>query len=74
MSPVPARVVRKIPNDGPVTDISKTDIACNQGGNLGTNQMLDVNAGSDITFQWTNVRPSTPFSRLPFDSLHGITQ
>jgi hypothetical protein len=54
MSPVPARVVRKIPNDGPVTDISKTDIACNQGGNLGTNQMLDVNAGSDITFQWTN--------------------
>jgi len=51
--PVPTRVVRKIPNDGPVTDITSTDIACNQGGNVGTNKTFDVNAGSDMTFQWT---------------------
>lgn len=52
MNPVPTRVVRKIPNDGPVMDISNTDIACNQGGNVGTDLTLDVNAGSDMTFQW----------------------
>jgi len=54
MSPVPVRVVRKIPSDGPVTDISSTDIACNQGGNDGTTKVMDVNAGSDMTFKWTN--------------------
>lgn len=58
--PVPTRVVRKIPNDGPVTDITSTDIACNKGGNVGTNKTFDVNAGSDMTFQWTAVRPSAP--------------
>ena len=45
MNPVPARVIRKIPNNGPVTDISKTDIACNQGGNVGANKTLDVYSG-----------------------------
>ena len=59
-NPVPVRVVRKIPNDGPVMDISSTDIACNQGGNVGTNKTFDVNAGSDMTFQWTSVCPPWP--------------
>jgi len=54
MQPVPTRAIRRIPNDGPVTDISNTDIACNQGGNVGTNKTFDVNAGSDMIFQWTN--------------------
>ena len=66
MSPIPIRVVRKILDDGPVIDVSKTDIACNQDGNVGTNKTLDVNAGSDMTFQWTDVRPN-PFPWLPFD-------
>ena len=60
MSPVPTRVIRKIPNDGPVLDITNTDITCNQGGNVGTNDTFVVNAGSDMTYQWTNVRPSFP--------------
>jgi len=60
MSPVPARVVRKIPSDGPVMDITSSSIACNQGGEGGTDKVFDVNAGSDMTFEWTNVRPSAP--------------
>lgn len=54
MNPVPTRVVRKIPSDGPVLDITSTDITCNQGGNVGTSKTFDVNAGSDMTFQWTD--------------------
>jgi len=53
-SPVPTRVIRKIPDNGPVMDVSSTDIACNQGGNVGTNETFIVNAGSDMTFQWTD--------------------
>jgi hypothetical protein len=39
-------------------DITSPDIACNKGGNVGTNASVDINAGSDMTLQWTNVRPS----------------
>ena len=42
-------------------DISSTDIACNQGGNVGTNDTFVINAGSDMTFQWTDVRPLFPY-------------
>jgi hypothetical protein len=69
LSPVPTRVIRKIPNDGPVLSISSTDIACNQGGNVGTNDTFDVNAGSDMTFKWTNVRFSVAICRSPSDLL-----
>lgn len=54
MSPPPVRAVRKIPNDGPVTDASNPDIACGQGGETGTTRVMDINAGSDIQFHWTN--------------------
>ena len=67
LNPVPVRVVRDIPSDGPVMDITSSDIACNQGGNNGTAKVFDVNAGSDMTFKWTNVRPPPPILRLPFD-------
>lgn len=67
MSPVPVRVVRKIPSDGPVEDASSPDIACNQGGETGTSKVFDVNAGSDMTFQWTAVRP------LPLYSTYRLT-
>lgn len=63
LSPVPVRVVRKIPSDGPVMDITSPDIACNKGGEDGTSDVFDVNAGSDMTFKWTNVRPYAP---IPF--------
>lgn len=68
-SPVPTRVVRKIPNDGPVTDASNPDIACNKGGETGTNKTMTINAGSDVTFQWTNVRTSAPMHYPWFDLL-----
>ena len=58
-----------IPNDGPVSDASNFSIACNVGGEDGTEKVFDVKAGSDITIQWTNVRPSAPALRLPFDLL-----
>ena len=67
MQPVPTRVIRKIPDDGPVMDISSTDIACNQGGNVGTNKTFDVSAGSDMTFQWTDVRLLTVSHKLLFN-------
>ncbi|KAI0318277.1 glycosyl hydrolase family 61-domain-containing protein [Amylostereum chailletii] len=50
--PVPARVVRTIPDDGPVKP-SGPDIACNIGGETGTNMTADVDAGSEVTFQWS---------------------
>ena len=68
-TPVPVRVIRKVPNDGPVMDNSNPDIACNQGGEDGTNRVFDVNAGSDMTFKWNTVRPSAPTLRVPFDLL-----
>ena len=67
--PVPTRIGRKIPNDGPVMDPSSPDIACNVGGEDGTDGVFDVNAGSDITFQWNTVRPSAPTLRPPLDLL-----
>ncbi|KAA1474275.1 hypothetical protein DENSPDRAFT_803824 [Dentipellis sp. KUC8613] len=51
-SPPPARVIRKIPSDGPVADVSASDIACNTGGQSGTSQIANANAGSQVTFQW----------------------
>ncbi|TFY73556.1 hypothetical protein EWM64_g10456 [Hericium alpestre] len=51
-SPVPARVVREIPSDGPVADVSAPDIACNKGGEAGTPLVANVTAGSQVTFQW----------------------
>ncbi|KAI0063685.1 hypothetical protein BV25DRAFT_405449 [Artomyces pyxidatus] len=50
--PVPSRVVRKIPSDGPVADVSGPDIACNTGGETGTSVLADTPAGSGVTFQW----------------------
>jgi len=47
--PVPSRIVRQIPDNGPVINITSPDLACNRGGENGT----DVNAGSEITFLWT---------------------
>ncbi|KAI0358477.1 hypothetical protein OH77DRAFT_1397441 [Trametes cingulata] len=53
-SPVPSRIERKIPSDAPITDASSPDIACNQGGESGVKAYGTVEAGSSITFGWTN--------------------
>ncbi|KAI0374010.1 hypothetical protein BV20DRAFT_936307 [Pilatotrama ljubarskyi] len=53
-SPVPSRIERKIPSDAPITDATSPDIACNQGGESGVKAYGTVEAGSPITFEWTN--------------------
>ena len=68
-TPVPNLVGRKVPNDGPVTDPSSPDIACNVGGEDGTGKLFEVEAGSNVTVQMNTVRPSAPTLRLPFDLL-----
>ncbi|KAJ3480341.1 hypothetical protein NLI96_g8421 [Meripilus lineatus] len=51
-SPVPERVIRKIPNDGPILDIHDPNLACNVGGNKGTKVIAKAAAGSKVTFKW----------------------
>ena len=40
----------------PVLDASIADIACNKGGESGAGAVATAAAGSQVTFQWTNVR------------------
>ncbi|KAI0630388.1 glycosyl hydrolase family 61-domain-containing protein [Trametes polyzona] len=51
-SPVPNRIERKIPDDGPVLDVTSPDIACNKGGESGVSAYATAAAGSKITFNW----------------------
>ncbi|CUA78440.1 Endoglucanase-7 [Rhizoctonia solani] len=59
MNPVPARVIRKIPGNGPVEDLSLIDIQCNgysAGGQVGSAPaalLANAAAGSKVTFTWT---------------------
>ncbi|KAJ8454291.1 hypothetical protein ONZ45_g8731 [Pleurotus djamor] len=50
-SPTPDRVIRKVQSDGPVP-ANQIDIACGTGGQAGTKLVADVDAGSDVQFQW----------------------
>ncbi|KJA20756.1 lytic polysaccharide monooxygenase [Hypholoma sublateritium FD-334 SS-4] len=50
-SPVPSRIIRKIPNDGYIS-IPDPDIACHHGGNNGTTAIATAPAGSQVVFQW----------------------
>ncbi|KAI0823671.1 glycosyl hydrolase family 61-domain-containing protein [Trametes gibbosa] len=54
LSPLPSRIERKIPDDGPVLDVTSPDIACNKGGETGAKAVAPVTAGSKITFDWQN--------------------
>ncbi|KAI0699254.1 glycosyl hydrolase family 61-domain-containing protein [Cytidiella melzeri] len=49
-SPIPSRVTRVVPNDGPVIDLSDASLACNVGGNKGAALVVDAAAGSQVTF------------------------
>lgn len=48
--PVPSRIVRKLPGDGPILDISSKDLACNEGGESDSKIFANITAGSDIKF------------------------
>ncbi|RPD59815.1 hypothetical protein L227DRAFT_575814 [Lentinus tigrinus ALCF2SS1-6] len=53
-SPVPKRIVRKLPDDGPVLDETSSDLACNKGGESGAGAVATAAAGSEVVFHWTN--------------------
>ncbi|KAH9858689.1 glycosyl hydrolase family 61-domain-containing protein [Lenzites betulinus] len=52
LSPIPSRIERNIPDDGPVLDVTSPDLACNKGGETGAKSVAPVTAGSQITFDW----------------------
>ncbi|CCA73151.1 related to cel1 protein precursor [Serendipita indica DSM 11827] len=59
MNPAPARIIRKIPGNGPVTDLSLIDVQCNgwsEGGVVGSSPaplVATAAPGSTVTFNWT---------------------
>ncbi|KAF8149118.1 glycoside hydrolase family 61 protein [Crassisporium funariophilum] len=58
-NPVPQRIVRKVPGNGPVTDLSLIDVQCNgysEGGVVGSAPAAiyaTVAAGSSLALNWT---------------------
>ncbi|KDQ53476.1 glycoside hydrolase family 61 protein [Jaapia argillacea MUCL 33604] len=52
-SPLPQRIVRKIPSDGPIEDAKSANISCNAGGETGTPVVAEVAAGTTVTFDWS---------------------
>ena len=55
--PRPARIVRQVPNDSPITDPFSPDLACNVGGENPAGITGDIAAGQSVTFTW-NTWPS----------------
>ncbi|KAJ3489704.1 hypothetical protein NLI96_g1922 [Meripilus lineatus] len=59
MNPQPQRIIRKIPGNGPITDVKSIDMQCNgntAGGSPGTSPaplVAKVAAGSDVKLTWT---------------------
>jgi hypothetical protein len=53
-NPIPARVIRNIPGDGPIDSLTSPDLVCNKGGTKGASLVADAPAGSKVTFRWTN--------------------
>ncbi|CAL1707592.1 unnamed protein product [Somion occarium] len=49
-----SRIVRPIPNDGPVTNVGDASLACNVGGEKPAKLVADAAAGSKVTFNWQN--------------------
>ncbi|KIM22087.1 glycoside hydrolase family 61 protein [Serendipita vermifera MAFF 305830] len=58
-SPPPSRIIRKLPGNGPVTDLSLIDVQCNgwsEGGVIGSAPaplVASAAPGSTVTFNWT---------------------
>ncbi|KAK7687070.1 hypothetical protein QCA50_009570 [Cerrena zonata] len=53
-SPAVQRIVRKVTDDGPVTDIHDASLACNVAGDKPAALVADAPAGSKVTFNWQN--------------------
>ncbi|TFK47442.1 beta-1,4-endoglucanase [Heliocybe sulcata] len=56
MNPVPQRIERPIPGNGPITDLTSLDVQCNGSGGSGSSPaalVASVPAGGKIAFHWT---------------------
>ncbi|KAF8906342.1 glycosyl hydrolase family 61-domain-containing protein [Mucidula mucida] len=51
-SPVPDRIMRSIPGNGPIEDVTSSDIQCNAGTSPAA-LVASAAAGSQIAFNWT---------------------
>jgi len=54
-SPVPLRIVRKVPDDGPILDPFSANLACNKGGEEPAGTTADIRAGQAVQFIWNRV-------------------
>jgi hypothetical protein len=54
-----SKVLSRLHDGSLVTDISSQDLACNTGGETGTQVLANVTAGSSVTFLWENVSLAT---------------
>lgn len=52
MSPVPDRIMRKIPGNGPVEDVTLSDIQCNTDSEPAA-LYATIEAGTDLSLNWT---------------------
>ncbi|KAF9028681.1 hypothetical protein BDZ89DRAFT_1091986 [Hymenopellis radicata] len=52
MNPVPDRIMRSIPGNGPIEDVTSSDIQCNAGTSPAA-LVASAAAGSQIAFNWT---------------------
>ncbi|CAE6341075.1 unnamed protein product [Rhizoctonia solani] len=50
--PTPQRIVRKIPGNGPVQDVTSIDIQCNSGA-VPAPKIAQVMAGTNVALNWT---------------------
>ncbi|KAI0092942.1 glycosyl hydrolase family 61-domain-containing protein [Irpex rosettiformis] len=62
--PIPARVTRKVPDDGPVINLKDASVVCNVGGDKGAGLVAKATAGSQISFT---------MNRWPDDHLGPVT-
>ncbi|PBK71168.1 hypothetical protein ARMSODRAFT_987678 [Armillaria solidipes] len=53
MNPVPDRIERVIPGNGPIEDVTSEDIRCNTGGTAPAALYATAEAGSDVEMHWT---------------------
>ncbi|CAE6458224.1 unnamed protein product [Rhizoctonia solani] len=51
-TPAPQRIVRKIPGNGPVQDVTSIDIQCNSGA-VPAPKIAQVAAGTNVALNWT---------------------
>jgi hypothetical protein len=52
VTPIPARITRKFPDDGPVTDYTSKDMLCNKNAPTTAGLTADATPGAEVVFNW----------------------